>query len=270
MPIEVTQPSDREVRVTRTFNAPRQLVWNAHTKPALVQKWQLGPPGWDMPVCDMDVRVGGAGPRRQWNQARQSAVEADVDPDPGDISMSFSHRAVPAIAPLLSFVLPFPPSVNRYYRNVGYRTLLSREGRAYRDAVCALLAGRVGQPLEGLLEVQLDLFPPDARRRDWDNFQKGVWDSLQHAGVYCDDCQVKRAVIELHPKTRESRAEVAIAEYIPRTEENQPCPAFSMSTNSKSPTSWPPMMSSVMATSPSKSPRPRGRKKSIPPTKPAM
>jgi uncharacterized protein YndB with AHSA1/START domain len=58
-PAQVTLPSDREVRVTRTFNAPRQLVWDAHTKPGLVQKWQIGPPGWDMPVCEMDVRVGG-------------------------------------------------------------------------------------------------------------------------------------------------------------------------------------------------------------------
>ncbi|WP_395645104.1 SRPBCC family protein [Terricaulis sp.] len=59
-PIEVTQPSDREVRVVRTFDAPRQLVWDAHTKPELIQKWMLGPPGWTMPVCEMDVRVGGA------------------------------------------------------------------------------------------------------------------------------------------------------------------------------------------------------------------
>lgn len=59
-PLEVTQPSDREVRVVRTFNAPRQLVWDAHTKPELIKKWMLGPPGWSMPVCDMDVRVGGA------------------------------------------------------------------------------------------------------------------------------------------------------------------------------------------------------------------
>ena len=58
-PAEVTLPSDREVRVTRTFHAPRQLVWDAHTKPVLVQKWQSGYDGWDMPVCDMDVRVGG-------------------------------------------------------------------------------------------------------------------------------------------------------------------------------------------------------------------
>lgn len=60
MPIEVSQPSDREVRVVRTFKAPRQLVWDAHTKPDLVRKWMLGPPGWDMPECEMDVRVGGA------------------------------------------------------------------------------------------------------------------------------------------------------------------------------------------------------------------
>jgi uncharacterized protein YndB with AHSA1/START domain len=58
-PLEVTMPSDREVRVTRSFAAPRQLVWDAHTKPELVQKWMLGPPGWSMPVCEMDVRVGG-------------------------------------------------------------------------------------------------------------------------------------------------------------------------------------------------------------------
>lgn len=63
-PAEVTTPSEREVRVTRTFNAPRQLVWDAHTKPELVRKWQ-GYDGWDMPVCDMDVRVGGTY-RWQW------------------------------------------------------------------------------------------------------------------------------------------------------------------------------------------------------------
>ena len=59
-PLEVTLPSDREVRVVRSFNAPRKLVWDAHTKPELAKKWMLGPPGWTMPVCEMDVRVGGA------------------------------------------------------------------------------------------------------------------------------------------------------------------------------------------------------------------
>lgn len=60
---EVTQPSDREVQVRRSFKAPRALVYRAYTEPDLVQRWLLGPAGWSMPVCEMDVRVGG---RYRW------------------------------------------------------------------------------------------------------------------------------------------------------------------------------------------------------------
>ena len=56
---QVTLPSEREVKVTRSFKAPRTLVYKAYTEPQLVQRWLLGPPGWSMPVCEMDVRVGG-------------------------------------------------------------------------------------------------------------------------------------------------------------------------------------------------------------------
>jgi uncharacterized protein YndB with AHSA1/START domain len=55
----VTLPNDRDVVVVRSFNAPRPLVFDAWTKPALVQRWLLGPSGWTMPVCEMDVRPGG-------------------------------------------------------------------------------------------------------------------------------------------------------------------------------------------------------------------
>ncbi len=58
-PAEVSLPSDTEVRVTRSFKAPRTLVWQAHTEPKLVQRWMSGMPGWSMPVCEMDVRSGG-------------------------------------------------------------------------------------------------------------------------------------------------------------------------------------------------------------------
>jgi len=60
---EVTLPSDREVKVTRSFKAARPLVYRAYTEPVLVRRWLLGPPGWSMPVCEMDVRVGG---RYRW------------------------------------------------------------------------------------------------------------------------------------------------------------------------------------------------------------
>ena len=53
-------PSDREIQVTRDFHAPRRLVFDAFTKPDLVRRWLLGPPGWTMPVCEIDLRVGGA------------------------------------------------------------------------------------------------------------------------------------------------------------------------------------------------------------------
>lgn len=60
---QVTLPSDREVEVTRSFKAPRTLVYRAYTEPELIKRWLLGPPGWSMPVCEMDVRVGG---RYRW------------------------------------------------------------------------------------------------------------------------------------------------------------------------------------------------------------
>jgi uncharacterized protein YndB with AHSA1/START domain len=58
--LKVTTPSDREITMTRVFNAPRKLVFDAWTKPELVRRWLLGPPGWTMPVCEIDLRVGGA------------------------------------------------------------------------------------------------------------------------------------------------------------------------------------------------------------------
>ena len=54
-----TTPSDREVAATRVFDAPRRLVWKAHTDPKHVPKWLTGLDGWSMPVCEIDLRPGG-------------------------------------------------------------------------------------------------------------------------------------------------------------------------------------------------------------------
>lgn len=56
----VSLPNDLDVVVIRKFNAPRALVFDAWTNPEQVKRWMLGPPGWTMPVCEMDLRVGGA------------------------------------------------------------------------------------------------------------------------------------------------------------------------------------------------------------------
>ena len=52
--LEVTTPSDREIAMTRVFDAPRNLLFDAWTKPQLVKRWLLGPDGWSMPVCEID------------------------------------------------------------------------------------------------------------------------------------------------------------------------------------------------------------------------
>jgi uncharacterized protein YndB with AHSA1/START domain len=101
-PAQVSLPSDREVRVTRQFNAPSQVVYDAHTKPELMRKW-LGYTGWDMPVCDMDLRVGG---KYKWQWKNQedgkqfgfygvftevnapSRLAHDQYYDPGDVGSS--------------------------------------------------------------------------------------------------------------------------------------------------------------------------------------
>src|SRR2546425_8565057 len=57
--LKITAPGDRDLVMTRVFDAPRKLVFDAHTKPELVRRWLLGPPGWSMPVCEIDLRVGG-------------------------------------------------------------------------------------------------------------------------------------------------------------------------------------------------------------------
>lgn len=69
---QVSLPSDTEVRVVRDFRAPRQLVWDAHIKTELFQRWIGGYPGWTMPVCEMDVRVGG---KYQWRWRDEEGKE---------------------------------------------------------------------------------------------------------------------------------------------------------------------------------------------------
>jgi len=92
--------------------------------------------------------------------------------------------------------LPYPPSANHYYRRVGPRTLISREGRAYRERVARILTVLGIRPMHGPIVMQVAVFPPDRRRRDLDNLQKSLWDSLQKGGAYLDDSQIVKFTVE--------------------------------------------------------------------------
>lgn len=56
----ITTPTELELVITRDFDAPRRLVWDAHVRPEHIPRWMLGPPGWTMTVCEVDLRPGGS------------------------------------------------------------------------------------------------------------------------------------------------------------------------------------------------------------------
>lgn len=100
----------------------------------------------------------------------------------------------PSAAPLsLRFKLPWPPSVNTYWRNIviggSPRVLISRDGREYRvRALEALMVQRVPKKhLTGRLAIYVIARPPDRRKRDLSNLWKAFEDALQHADVIEDD-----------------------------------------------------------------------------------
>jgi uncharacterized protein YndB with AHSA1/START domain len=66
--LKVTTPNDREIVITREFDAPRKLVFEAWAKPEFLRRWLLGPPGWSMVECDNDLRTGGSF-RLKWRAA---------------------------------------------------------------------------------------------------------------------------------------------------------------------------------------------------------
>lgn len=109
---------------------------------------------------------------------------------------------------MLQFKLPFPPSVNHYWRHVSKgpsagRVLISEKGRAYRTNCAAeVLKQRVPRyALTGKLGVNIRAYMPDRRRRDLDNLLKGTLDALKHCGLIqddgdIDDLQVTRGPVE--------------------------------------------------------------------------
>lgn len=89
-----------------------------------------------------------------------------------------------------TLTLPYPPSLNHYWRAVNGRMLISKAGREYRQAVGYIVLGTRIRKMDGRLQVSIYVYPPDRRRRDLDNIQKPLLDALEHAGVYDDDSQI--------------------------------------------------------------------------------
>ena len=98
----------------------------------------------------------------------------------------------------LEIMLPYPPTVNHYWRMAGRRMIVSDAGRAYRAKVLAMalfhrLRGAFGSKL---VSVHLEITMPDRKRRDLDNLPKALLDALTAAGIWEDDQQVDWLLIE--------------------------------------------------------------------------
>ena len=114
---------------------------------------------------------------------------------------------------MIELHLPYPPSVNTYWRHVGPRVLISAKGRAYRTAVQAAVLEQTRRGplrLSARLSVAILAYPPDRRARDLDNLPKAVLDALTAAGLWLDDEQIDRLLIERREPVREGALTVTV------------------------------------------------------------
>jgi crossover junction endodeoxyribonuclease RusA len=101
---------------------------------------------------------------------------------------------------VLTLELPWPPSINTYWRHGRGRTYLSAVGRNYRELVRDRMPVFHRSWDSEHLELFIDASPPDRRKRDLDNILKSLIDGLMHAGVYRDDSQIKTIVARMLEK----------------------------------------------------------------------
>jgi crossover junction endodeoxyribonuclease RusA len=96
---------------------------------------------------------------------------------------------------MLTLALPWPPSVNAAYRTFRGRMLLSKDGREYKKRCVLAIKTQIGpdhKPITGKVRIVVVAIEPDRRRRDLGNLDKLALDCITEAGVWADDCQVRR------------------------------------------------------------------------------
>lgn len=122
----------------------------------------------------------------------------------------------------LRLVLPWPPSVNTYYRAVPRGkiavNILSKQGREYKAKACAIINDRTFETMLGRLKVRYSFHAPDRRLRDIGNHIKAVDDVMQLAGVFKDDYQIDDQHLTRGGLFPGGAVVVDVLEYSPATE----------------------------------------------------
>jgi len=114
---------------------------------------------------------------------------------------------------MLTLTLPYPPTVNTYWRVVNGRPIISAKGRTYRKdtQVIVFIQSDTGfKPIAERVSVNIIAHPPDKRKRDLDNILKALLDAMQHAGVYEDDGQIDELSIKRGEVRNPGEVEVTI------------------------------------------------------------
>ncbi len=111
------------------------------------------------------------------------------------------------------FTMPWPPSVNGYWRTFRNRQIISKRGREYRKAAIEHLEslGLKGENVSGDLHVSLVLNPPTLRKYDVDNFNKALFDALSHGEFWLDDEQITSLNIKKGVKTKGGNIKITAA-----------------------------------------------------------
>ena len=119
------------------------------------------------------------------------AIKGELAQQGEKIEQSRTIRFSTELASMIELTLPWPPSVNRYWRAVKGRVIISAEGRAYRKAVAdQVLIQCCAKHYAAKMKVEIEAWRPDNRRRDLDNLLKAALDACTHAGVWEDDANI--------------------------------------------------------------------------------
>lgn len=120
----------------------------------------------------------------------------------------------------MKLILPFPPSVNGYWRAPNKGTsigkhLVSERGRKYQAETYAMVIEQLRRKPKAITEhlsVSVVLFPPTKAKRDLDNYFKALFDALTKANVWADDSQIKELSAKWGPVFKGGRVELVIDE----------------------------------------------------------
>lgn len=112
----------------------------------------------------------------------------------------------------IKLTLPYPPTVNHYWGQVGSKKFLGKKGKEFRESVFLCVYAAQQGRLDARLHMEVYLYPPDNRKRDVDNVLKPLLDALEHAGTYENDSQIDKLCVTRMEVTKGGSCDVVITE----------------------------------------------------------